>query len=126
MVSWREFMGLDAHAHALYGVWLSTHNGYWKAYNDLETLELEKARILSEFDPNTRQSLKLQKDFPLPTTLTVRLVVPRSGGPFADVPIQVFVGGVQATRVPGSPKDFQVQGSALPVAELGQLKIEVR
>ena len=124
MAAWRRYINLDIRAQGLFSLWQAAANGYWETVDQLEAQQLEKDQILREFNPDTGQSVKLQETFPVPQTLKVSLLVPRSAGPFREVPVQVFVSGVRARRI--GPKVFEIATDSIPASALGSLTIEVR
>lgn len=124
IAAWRDYIMLNSRAQALFGVWQASANAYWEVVDQRDAKELEKARILDEYDPNTRQSLKKQESFETPATIRIELVVRDSKTPFANVPVQVWVSGGQATRAGG--KVWRVSTDALLEGDLGAWTIEVR
>lgn len=124
MAAWREYIKLDVQAQGLFSLWQAAANAYWETVDQLEAAQLEKDQILREFNPGTGQSVRLQEAFSVPQTLKVSLLVPRSAGPFQDVPVQVVVSGVRARRT--GPKVFEVSTDSLPASALPRLTIEVR
>ncbi len=95
---------------------------YWEADDNLVGMMLEKDRIMEEFDLNTAiGSPKAQKSFSLPATLRIRVLVPHSAKPFGEIPVQVWVSGVQARRT--SATVFEVSTKQLSGTEFA---IEVR
>lgn len=124
MEAWREYIRLDTQAQGLFSLWQAAANAFWETSDQIEARELEKSQILLEFDPSTGQTIKLQDTFPIPLTLEVRLIVPRSTKPFENVPIRVFVSGVQASRI--GPKQFHVAFDKLPASDVDALAVEVR
>lgn len=124
MAAWREYIQLDTQAQGLFSLWQAAANAFWETSDQIEARELEKSRILLEFDPSTGQSIRLQENFQTPLTLEVKLIVPRSAKSFEDVPIQVFVSGVKMSRI--GPKRFHVAFDRLPVSDINALVVEVR
>lgn len=124
MEAWREYIRLDSQAQGLFSLWQAAANAFWETSDQIEARELEKSQILLEFNPDTGQSVKLQESFPIPLTLEVVLIVPRSTKPFDNVPIRVFVSGVQAARI--GPKRFHVAFDKLPASDIDALVVEVR
>ena len=122
MAAWAEYMQRDMHAQGWYSVWHAANNAYWEAADALVAYQLEKERILNEFDPlQLVPVVTAQETFSTPTTLRVRLVVPHSARPFGEIPIKVLVNGVQARRT--WAKTFEISTKSLSGTEFA---IEVR
>lgn len=124
MEAWREYTMLDTQAQGLFSLWQAAANALWETSDQIEARELEKSQLLLGFNPDTGQSIRLQESFKNPLTLEVRLVVPRSARPFENVPIQVFMSGVQMARI--GPKRFHVAFDKLPESARAALVVEVR
>ena len=100
MAAWMEYIQLEVHAQGWFGIWQAAANAYWAADDSLQGWMLEKDRIMEEFDPETAiGSPTVQESFAMPAALRIRLVVPRSAKPFSEIPVKVFVNGVEASRV---------------------------
>lgn len=122
MAAWAQYMQLDMHAQGWYSVWHAANNAYWEAEDSLVGYELEKERILNEFDPlQLVPVVTVQDVFSIPTMLRIRLVVPRSFGPFEKIPVEIWINGVQARR--SSSTQFEISTKQLSGTEFA---IEVR
>jgi hypothetical protein len=124
MAAWRDYTMLDTQAQGLFSLWQAAANAFWETSDEIEARELEKSQLMLGFNPDTGQSIRLQESFKNPLTLEVRLVVPRSARPFENVPIQVWVSGVQMSRI--GPKRFHIAFDKLPESARSALVVEVR
>lgn len=116
MAAWMEYIQLDVHAQGWFGIWQAAANAYWEADDDLQGWMLEKDQIMEGFDFETAVgSPTVQEDFTMPAALRIRLLVPQSAKPFAEIPVKVLVNGVQANRV--SATVFQISTKNLSGTE---------
>ena len=124
MAAWRDYTMLDTQAQGLFSLWQAAANAFWETSDQIDAREKEKAQLLLGFNPDTGQTIRVQESFKNPLTLEVRLVVPRSARPFENVPIQVWIGGVQMARI--GPRRFHIGFYRLPESVRSALVVEVR
>jgi hypothetical protein len=116
MSAWMEYIQLEVHAQGWFGIWQAAANAYWEADDALQGWMLEKDQIMEGFDFETAVgSPTTQKSFAVPAALKIRLLVPQSAKPFAEIPVKVVVNGVEARRT--SATVFQISTKNLSGTE---------
>lgn len=116
MTAWMGYIQMDMHAQGWFGIWQSAANAYWEAEDTLQAWMLEKDQIMEGFDFETAVgSPTTQESFAMPAALKIRLLVPQSAKPFAEIPVKVLVNGVEARRA--SATVFQISTKNLSGTE---------
>ena len=121
--AWVDYFQQDAVAHALYGPYHELADRWQKALERQDALLAEKAKLLAGADPNGGLLPGASSPFDPSKQVTVTLKIPGFNDP-AD-PVEVLVGGVQATRV-GNTDSYTVDATNAKPDSDGALTVELR